>query len=174
MGDGHEPSVVEEVDRPNGARARDARDPRKPTTTRLGDGPQALADFRDALAIALAMGDPDVLAMLAREGVQRFGLIRGRGPGEQRWSSYNVMNRVSPDELVEQALRGMLGDEDWASDPAMRRLVEAQARAFEQRSRARYAAARPRSAARSTSPGTPSGRRSSRSTSPRRARTTSS
>ena len=79
------------------------------------------------------MGDPDVLAMLAREGVQRFGLIRGRGPGEQRWSSYNVINRVSPDELVEQALRGMLGDADWGSDPAMRRLVEAQARAFEQR-----------------------------------------
>ena len=75
----------------------------------------------------MAMGDPDVIAMLAREGVQRFGLIRGRGPGEQRWSSYNVLNRVSPDELVEQALRGMLGDEEWGSDPAIRRLVEAQA-----------------------------------------------
>ena len=48
------------------------------------DGPQALADFRDALTTAMAMGDPDVLAMLAREGVQRFGLIRGRAPGEQR------------------------------------------------------------------------------------------
>ena len=41
------------------------------------DGPQALADFREALTTAMAMGDPDVLAMLAREGVQRFGLIRG-------------------------------------------------------------------------------------------------
>ena len=97
------------------------------------DGPQALADFREALTAAMAMGDPDVMAMLAREGVQRFGLIRGRGPGEQRWSSYNVLNRVSPDELVEQALRGMLGDEEWGDDPAIRRLVEAQARAFEQR-----------------------------------------
>lgn len=126
VGDGHDPSVVEEGD--EGARLE--------TTTEaaeLGDGPQALSDFRDALAVALVMGDPDVLAMLAREGVQRFGLIRGRGPGEQRWSSYNVINRVSPDELVEQALRGMLGDADWGSDPAMRRPVEAQARAFEQR-----------------------------------------
>ncbi len=93
------------------------------------DGPQALADFREALATALAMGDPDALAMLAREAVQRFGLIRGRGPGEQRWSSYNVMNRVSPEELVGQALAGLAaptGDER-----ALQRLVEAQVRAFE-------------------------------------------
>jgi uncharacterized protein with von Willebrand factor type A (vWA) domain len=128
VGDGHEPSVVEEGD--EGARLE--------TTTGeangpLEDGPQALSDFREALAVALAMGDPDVLAMLAREGVQRFGLIRGRGPGEQRWSSYNVINRISPDEVVEQALRGMLGDEAWGTDQAMRRLVEAQAKAFEQR-----------------------------------------
>ena len=80
------------------------------------------------------MGDPDALAMLAREAVQRFGLIRGRGPGEQRWSSYNVINRVSPDELVEQgAARACSATRDWGSDPSMRRLVEAQARAFEQR-----------------------------------------
>jgi uncharacterized protein with von Willebrand factor type A (vWA) domain len=98
-------------------------------TTDPGDGPQALADFREALTTALAMGDPDALAMLARDAVQRFGLIRGRGPGEQRWSSYNVMNRVSPDELVAQALEGLgtTGDQD----PALRRLVEAQVRAFE-------------------------------------------
>src|SRR6188472_3269967 len=119
VGDGHEPSVVEEGD--EGARLETTTG----EATELGDGPKALSDFRDALAVALAM--------LAREGVQRFGLIRGRGPGEQRWSSYNVINRVSPDELVEQALRGMLGDEEWGSDPAMRRLVEAQAKDFEQR-----------------------------------------
>ncbi len=101
------------------------------------DGPQALADFRDALTTALAMGDPDAMAMLAREAVQRFGLIRGRGPGEQRWSSYNVMNRVSPDELVEKALRGLLGVSTGSTtgvrgdDPSLRRLVEAQAREFE-------------------------------------------
>ncbi len=95
------------------------------------DGPQALADFRDALTTAMAMGDPDAMTMLSREAVQRFGLIRGRGPGEQRWSSYNVMNRVSPDELVEQALRGM--GVDTGDDPALRRLVEAQVREFERR-----------------------------------------
>jgi uncharacterized protein with von Willebrand factor type A (vWA) domain len=94
------------------------------------DGPQALADFREALTTAMAMGDPDAMAMLAREGVQRFGLIRGRGPGEQRWSSYNVMNRVSPEELVEKALQGMGAGTD--EDPSLRRLVEAQAQAFEQ------------------------------------------
>jgi uncharacterized protein with von Willebrand factor type A (vWA) domain len=77
--------------------------PEGPQASAPGDGPEALADFREALAAALATGDPDALAMLAREAVQRFGLIRGRGPGEQRWSSYNVMNRVSPDELGKEA-----------------------------------------------------------------------
>jgi uncharacterized protein with von Willebrand factor type A (vWA) domain len=97
------------------------------------DGPQALADFREALATALAMGDPDALALLAREAVQRFGLIRGRGPGEQRWSSYNVLNRVSPDELVGRALAGLVSTplDRRGEDPAVRRLVEAQVRAFE-------------------------------------------
>jgi uncharacterized protein with von Willebrand factor type A (vWA) domain len=99
------------------------------STTDSGDGPQELADFRDALVDALGMGDPDALALLARDAVQRFGLIRGRGPGEQRWSSYNVMNRVSPGELVARVLRGMGLEPD--QDPATRRLVDAQVRAFE-------------------------------------------
>src|SRR5689334_1860226 len=95
----------------------------------LGDSPADLAEFREALVNALGMGDPDALQTLAREAVQRFGLIRGRGPGEQRWSSYNVMNRVSPNELVERVLQGLLADLD--SDPTMRRLVQAQVQAFE-------------------------------------------
>ena len=66
-----------------------------------------------------------------REAVQRFGLIRGRGPGEQRWSSYNVMNRVSPDELVDKALARAARRRRPGDDPSLRRLVEAQARAFE-------------------------------------------
>jgi uncharacterized protein len=93
------------------------------------DGPEQLAEFREALVEALGLGDPDALAALAREAVQRFGLIRGRGPGEQRWSSYNVMNRVSPGELVARVLQG-LGIEP-GDDPAVRRLVDAQVRAFE-------------------------------------------
>ena len=95
----------------------------------LADSPQALADFREALATAMALGDPDALAALAREGVQRFGLIRGRGPGEQRWSAYNVMTRVSPEELVTQALHG-LGLSEGDDDPSLRRLVAAQAQVF--------------------------------------------
>jgi uncharacterized protein with von Willebrand factor type A (vWA) domain len=94
------------------------------------DGPRALADFRETLATALGMGDPDALAALAREAVQRFGRIRGRGPGEQRWSAYNVTNRVSAEELVARALAG-LGLSDPGEDPSLRRLVEAQVRRFE-------------------------------------------
>jgi uncharacterized protein with von Willebrand factor type A (vWA) domain len=94
-----------------------------------GDGPEDLAEFRETLTDALGMGDPDALELLAREAVQRFGLIRGRGPGEQRWSSYNVMNRVSPSELVGRVMRGMGLEPD--DDPSTRRLVEAQVRVFE-------------------------------------------
>jgi uncharacterized protein with von Willebrand factor type A (vWA) domain len=95
----------------------------------LRDGPEDLAGFRETLTDALGMGDPDALELLAREAVQRFGLIRGRGPGEQRWSSYNVMNRVSPSELVGRVMRGMGLEPD--DDPSTRRLVEAQVRVFE-------------------------------------------
>ena len=104
------------------------------SSTAVGqDSPQALADFREALTTALAMGDPEALAMLAREAVQRFGLIRGRGPGEQRWSTYNVLNRVSPEELVAQALAslGVSTSSTDGTDSTTRRLVKAQARAFE-------------------------------------------
>jgi uncharacterized protein with von Willebrand factor type A (vWA) domain len=93
-----------------------------------GDGPADLAEFREALVTALGIGDRDALLAMARDAVQRFGLIRGRGPGEQRWSSYNVMNRVSPGELVDKVLEGLLADLD--ADPTLRRLVEAQVSVF--------------------------------------------
>lgn len=91
--------------------------------------PEELADFRERLVTALGMGDPDALTVLAREAVRRFGLIRGRQPGDQRWSSYNVMNRVDPGELVAQVLAGMGLALD--EDRATRRLVEAQVKVFE-------------------------------------------
>jgi uncharacterized protein len=97
----------------------------------LSDGPEELADFREVLAEALGTGDPDALGLLAREAVQRFGLIRGRGPGDQRWSSYNVMNRVSPSELVGRVLQGLGVSTGSTTDAATRRLVEAQVRVFE-------------------------------------------
>lgn len=124
------PALVGDPTRPSADESSDV----EPVETQepqggLGDGPADLSDFRDALVNALGMGDPDALRTLAREAVQRFGLIRGRGPGEQRWSSYNVMNRVSPNELVDRVLQGLLADLD--SDPTMRRLVQAQVQAFE-------------------------------------------
>jgi len=121
VGDGTTVRHEEHLDQPDSDAPRDGLS--------AADGPEQLAEFREALVDALGMGDPDALALLAREAVQRFGLIRGRGPGEQRWSSYNVMNRVSPGELVERVLRGLgLALDD---DPATRRLVDAQVRAFE-------------------------------------------
>ncbi len=131
IGDGHDFSAESGSARRLLAPTSETDDPEPEGRGQAGsdDGPQALMDFREALTTALAMGDPDVLTMLAREAVQRFGLIRGRGPGEQRWSSYNVMNRVSPDELVAKVLRGM--GLETGDDPSVRRLVEAQARVFE-------------------------------------------
>ena len=95
----------------------------------------------------MAMGDPDAMAMLAREAVQRFGLIRGRGPGEQRWSSYNVMNRVSPDELVEKALPGHARRRgSGARTPRCAGWWRRRRGRSSSASTRRYAAARPRSA----------------------------
>ncbi|HET8560556.1 MAG TPA: VWA domain-containing protein [Marmoricola sp.] len=69
------------------------------------DGAEDLARFRERLAAELAGAiasdtESTGLQELAREAVDRFGLIRGRGPGEQRWSAYNVLNRVTPGELA--------------------------------------------------------------------------
>ena len=127
IGDGHDPETGYSL-----TNWWDERDIGQPERQGLSgnDGPQALADFREALATAMAMGDPDALAVLAREGVQRFGLIRGRGPGEQRWSAYNVLNRVSPEELVTRALAGL--GVDPGDEASTARLVEAQARVFEE------------------------------------------
>ena len=125
------PALVGDPTRPAVEPAETSDDAEEPATGAggMGDSPVDLAEFRDALVNALGMGDPDALQTLAREAVQRFGLIRGRGQGEQRWSSYNVMNRVSPHELVERVLEGLLADLD--SDPTMRRLVQAQVETFE-------------------------------------------
>ncbi len=65
------------------------------------DGPAELADLRERVEQALAAdgADDGDLTSLAREAVARFGRIRGRGPGEQRWSAYNTLNRLAADEL---------------------------------------------------------------------------
>ena len=97
------------------------------------DGPEDLKNYRDELAEALALGDDDLLKAMVREGVQRFGMIRGRAPGDQRWSTYTVMNRVAPMGLIDQILRGIAGSlEEAAADPSLRRAVEAQISRYQQ------------------------------------------
>ncbi|MFC6285543.1 VWA domain-containing protein [Nocardioides sp. GCM10027113] len=101
------------------------------------DNGAALTAFRDDLAAALTGGDDAELQRLAAEAVGRFGAMPGRGPGLSSWSAYTTLQRVSPAELTEQIVAGLLAggmtDED-AERVAGRRvggfvgLVEADAR----------------------------------------------
>ncbi|NYE36110.1 hypothetical protein F4692_001214 [Nocardioides cavernae] len=70
-------------------------------------GPE-LERFREALAEALASGDQQALQDLAVEAVARFGAMPGRGPGLSSWSAYTSLQRVSPSELVERLVQGLL------------------------------------------------------------------
>jgi uncharacterized protein with von Willebrand factor type A (vWA) domain len=101
------------------------------------DGPAELADLRDRLADALASGDESDLADLAVEAVERFGEMPGRAPGLSGWSAYTTLRRVSPDEVVDRVVAGLLArgrTDDEARRAAARRvgrftaLVEADAR----------------------------------------------
>jgi uncharacterized protein with von Willebrand factor type A (vWA) domain len=105
------------------------------------DGGPDLARFReelaDALAQALASGDDRPLLDLAAEAVGRFGAMPGRGPGLSSWSAYTSLQRVAPEQLVQQLVQGLLAagvDEETAERRADRgvggfvRMVEADAR----------------------------------------------
>ncbi len=100
------------------------------------DSAEALRAFRDELAEALTIGDQEALQALAREGVGRFGAMRGRGQGMSSWSAYNTLQRTSPDTLILRIVQGLLGamDNDSAMATATRRvdtfsrLVEGEAR----------------------------------------------
>ncbi|RYB93868.1 VWA domain-containing protein [Nocardioides oleivorans] len=72
-------------------------------------GPE-LARFRQALAAALASGDQQALQDLAVEAVARFGAMPGRGPGLSSWSAYTSLQRVSPAELLDRLVQGLLAD----------------------------------------------------------------
>jgi uncharacterized protein len=72
------------------------------------DNGQALAEFRELLAEALADGDREALARLAVEMVGRFGAMPGRGPGLSSWSAYTALQRVSPGELVDRIIQSLL------------------------------------------------------------------
>jgi uncharacterized protein with von Willebrand factor type A (vWA) domain len=72
------------------------------------DNGQALAEFRERLAEALADGDEETLARLAVEMVGRFGAMPGRGPGLSSWSAYTALQRVSPSELTAWVVQSLL------------------------------------------------------------------
>ena len=91
------------------------------------DTGQALERFREALADALASGDQQTLQDLAVEAVARFGAMPGRGPGLSSWSAYTSLQRVSPTELLDRLVQGLLGqglDEEQAQRTAGRRIGE--------------------------------------------------
>ncbi len=94
----------------------------------LSDGPDELADFRERLAEALTAGDTGALEQLAREGIGRFGAMRGRAPGQSSWSAYTALHRIHAATLVEAIVRGLLIDPDdaalWDDEPTTRRRVE--------------------------------------------------
>jgi uncharacterized protein with von Willebrand factor type A (vWA) domain len=74
------------------------------------DNAQALAEFRERLAQALADGDQEALARLAVEMVGRFGAMPGRGPGLSSWSAYTALQRVSPAELTDRIIQSLLAE----------------------------------------------------------------
>ena len=105
--------------------------------TGVRDGGPALERFREALAEALAAGDQQALQDLAAEAVARFGAMPGRGPGLSSWSAYTSLQRVSPSQLMDRLVQGLLGsgmDDEQAQRAAGRRigdftrLVESDAR----------------------------------------------
>ena len=84
-----------------------------------------LERFREALADALASGDQQALQDLAVEAVARFGAMPGRGPGLSSWSAYTSLQRVSPAELMDRLVQGLLGqglDDEQAQRTAGRRI----------------------------------------------------
>jgi uncharacterized protein with von Willebrand factor type A (vWA) domain len=89
-----------------------------------GDGPDDLADFRERLADALQEGDQGVLERLAREGIGRFGAMRGRGPGLSSWSAYSTLHRVDAQGLADRVVEGLLRDDPDADEPDVRRGVQ--------------------------------------------------
>ena len=72
------------------------------------DGAQALADLRERLALALGASDDRALRDLAAEAVGRFGAMPGRGPGLSSWSAYTTLQRLSPGELADRLVAGLL------------------------------------------------------------------
>ena len=126
-----------------GAPAGPAADtaPEEGAEQQVRDNAQALADFRDRLAEALAGDDQQALDRLAVEAVARFGAMPGRGPGLSSWSAYTALQRVTPTELTERIVQALLaeGRTDEESVRAAARRVGAFTRRVEQDARRRIA-----------------------------------
>ncbi|HWU22543.1 MAG TPA: hypothetical protein VN088_13505, partial [Nocardioides sp.] len=78
---------------------------------------QALREFRDRLAEELQAEeyDDEQMRRMAAEMVGRFGAMPGRGPGMSSWSAYTALQRVAPQELIDQIVQGLLGEMDLES-----------------------------------------------------------
>ena len=135
------------------------------------DGADALRGFRDELLAALGDGDDAELQRLAVEAVGRFGAMPGRGPGLSSWSAYTALQRIAPDDLIEKLVASLLaqGRVDEEARRVAGRRIGAFTRVVEGDARRRIAEEK----GPTTSPTSPSGRRSTGSTSPPRARRTS-
>ncbi|MGI9157952.1 MAG: vWA domain-containing protein [Marmoricola sp.] len=95
----------------------------------LGDGPEELADFRERLAQALESGDQAALERLAREGIGRFGPMRGRAPGLSSWSAYTTLHRIDAASLAEQIVEGLVAGVP-EEEPGVRRRVQRRVESF--------------------------------------------
>ncbi|NPD04704.1 VWA domain-containing protein [Nocardioides sp. zg-1308] len=98
----------------DGVRADDTTDEEAEGDSAPAGGPRDtgadLERFREALADALAAGDQQALQDLAAEAVGRFGAMPGRGPGLSSWSAYTSLQRVSPSELLDRLVQGLLAE----------------------------------------------------------------
>jgi hypothetical protein len=104
----------------SGTAARD-----EPATEPVRDNAEALSGFREDLLAALGEGDDSDLQRLAVEAVGRFGAMPGRGPGLSSWSAYTALQRIAPDDLIEQLVAALLEQgrvEDEARAVAARRI----------------------------------------------------
>lgn len=91
------------------------------------DNAEALVSFRDRLAEMLEAAELDVaeLQRMAAEMVGTFGSMPGRGPGLSSWSAYTALQRVSPQELIDRLVQGLMSegvDEDDARRRANQRI----------------------------------------------------
>ena len=138
------------------------------------DADMDIDDLRDLLAMALADDDSRALEQVAEIAVEMLGQV-GEGGGTGGWSAYQTLERLRPQTLLIQALAARGGGQapgqglQSAVPQVTDRLERDEVRRNIDRFRAmvgpRPGAARPSSVAARSSPGTPSVRAATGSTS---------